>query len=85
MSSLYSLYINVLVLNEKFQEGNAHTWPNHDTTVLLTGAHFHPHLGDTHIRISGFGANHQPTRMGVSLLRVIYAERHYILLPFCPL
>lgn len=55
------------------------------TGKAYQGAHFHPHLGDTHIRISGFGANHQPTRMGVSLLRVIYAERHYILLPFCPL
>lgn len=53
--------------------------------VLPTGAHFHPRLGDSHIRVFGFGPNHQQTRMGVPLLHVIYTERHYVLLPFCPL
>lgn len=53
--------------------------------ALPTGAHFHPHLGDPRICVFGFGPNHQPARMGVSLLRDIYTQRQYLLLPFCPL
>lgn len=51
--------------------------------VLPAGAHFHPHLGGSLIRVFGFGPNHQRTCVGVSLLCVVYAERPCILFPFC--
>ena len=53
--------------------------------VLPAGAHFHPHLGDPHLRVPGRGPDHQQTRVGVPLLCPIYTERPYLLLPVRPL
>lgn len=61
------------VLNENFQKGNECTWPKSwHHSVLPTGAHFHPHLGDSLIRVFGVGPNHQPACMGVYLYCVLF-------------
>lgn len=75
--------VTAFVWVENFREDNAHGQVM-TPCCLSAGAHFHPHPGDPHIRVSGCGPDRQPTCIGVPLLCIIYTEWPYILLPFCP-